>query len=81
MQWHNNGRSLGTLSPEIFTYLEKIEFENDFINYKIFKGLAKKCIGEEWLNGSVLLNIHREIDITAEKVINKFAENHRKLHL
>jgi len=41
--------------------------------------LKKNAIGEEWLNCSAFLNIHREIDITAEEVINIFAEKRRKL--
>jgi len=38
------------------------------------KDWQRNAVGEERLNGSTLLNIHREIDIKAEEVINTFAE-------
>jgi len=61
-------------TPKIFNCLEKIELKKKYINFKTIKGLAKRC-------SSSLLNIHREIDITAEEVINKFAEKCRQLYL
>jgi len=38
------------------------------------KDWQRNAIGEEWFNGSVLFGFHGVIDITAENVINKFAE-------
>jgi len=38
------------------------------------KDWQRNAIGVERLSGSALWNIHGEIDITIEEVINKFAE-------
>jgi len=60
-----------TFPPEIFTCLEKIGFsKNTLSTLRLLKDWQRDATGEERLNGSVLLNIHREIDITAEEVIN-----------
>jgi len=45
------------------------------------KDWQRNAVGEERLNGSALLNKHREIDITAEEVINKFVEKRRQFYL
>jgi len=53
--------------PRNFTWLETIEFFKNISTSRRLKDWQKNGIGEERLDGSsALLNIHREIDVTAE---------------
>lgn len=68
--------------PEIFTFLEKNRIKKKYIwTLTCLKDWQKNAIGEERLDGCALLNIHRDIDITAEELINKFVEKRRKCYL
>jgi len=75
-QWcGNRGRRTKPLPTEIFTCLDKTELKKKSIStLRCLKDWRRNTNGEERFNGSALLNIRREIDITAEEIINKFTE-------
>jgi len=55
--------------------------ERSFSTLRRLKDWKRNAIGEERLNGCALLSIHREIDVTTEEVIDKFALKPRKFDL
>lgn len=55
--------------------------ERSFSTLRRLKDWQRNTIGEERLNSCALLSIHREIDVTIEEVIDKFAEKRRKFPL
>lgn len=55
--------------------------ERSFSTLKRTKTYLRNSTGEKRLNGLAHLSIHREIEITTDEVINKFAQKNRKMDL
>ena len=55
--------------------------ERSFSTLKRLKTYLRNTIGENRLNNLVLLNIHREIMLTTDEVLNDFAKDSRKIKL
>jgi len=63
-------------TPEIFSCLEKIELKKKYIStLRRLSDWQRNAIGKGELN------VHREVDSTAEEVVNKFAEKRRQFYL
>ncbi|XP_054082206.1 52 kDa repressor of the inhibitor of the protein kinase-like [Zeugodacus cucurbitae] len=55
--------------------------ERSFSLLRRLKTYLRNKTGEARLNGMVLLNIHRDIDVTEEEILNVMAQNKRRLDL
>lgn len=55
--------------------------ERSFSTLKRLKTYLRNTISEERLNGLAQMNIHREIDINIEEVVDRFASKNRKMEL
>lgn len=55
--------------------------ERSFSTLKRLKTYLRNTIGENRLNSLALLNIHREIILTTDEVLNDFAKDSRKIRL
>lgn len=55
--------------------------ERSFSTLRRLKDYLRNTMNENRLNGLAQMNIHREIKIDIEQVINKFADKNRKIPL
>lgn len=53
--------------------------ERSFSSLRRLKTYLRNKTGEARLNGMALLNIHRDIDVTEEEILNVMAQNKRRL--
>ena len=55
--------------------------ERSFSTLRRLKTYIRNSMSEERLNGLALLNIHREINVSSEEIVNEFANSNRKMLL
>ncbi|KAJ8943160.1 hypothetical protein NQ314_009822 [Rhamnusium bicolor] len=55
--------------------------ERSFSTFRRLKTYPRNTIGEDRLNGLALLNIHREIIVPPEQVLDDFAKHSRKMNI